>query len=173
MKSWQFNRMISNYKRGGYETMRLYVGEGKHKGKFGKYEYSHSSEVYLTLDGDADTTKFHYTKLEELDEFGEPRVLPVVDMTGREITVDSFVCYSVNSGQSHALEIGKVYELTRVGQLKVRTVVHNGDKVQERAYRRSETVVNNPLRSIKLPVEAPELLMWMLQDFEELAQQKV
>ena len=172
MKSWQFNRLVREYKRDNINPLRLYVGEGKHKGKYGTYDYSHSSEIYILLDGATENIKLHYTKLEELDEFGDPRVLPVVDMTGREITLDSYVCYSVNDGQSHALEIGKVYELTRVGQLKVRTVVKNGDKVEPTYYRRNETVVNNPLRSIKLPVDTPELLMWMLQDFEELAQQK-
>lgn len=171
MKSWQFSRMQRSFDYSG-PTIRLYVGEGKHKGKFGEYKGCNSSDIYFLPDGEDENIKLHYTKFEELDEFGHPKVLPVMDMTGREITIDSYVCYSVNSGQSHALEIGKVYELTRVGALKVRTVVHNGDKVVPGFYRRNETVVNNPLRSIKLPVDTPELLMWMLQDFEELVKQK-
>ena len=169
MKSWQYQRLKS---RRHNETVRLYVAVGKHKGKIGVYRYdAPSGKISIQFDDANDTIDIHYTNLEELDEFGQPKVLPVVDMTGREIDVGSLVCFSVSTRHSHALEIGKVLEVTRVGGLKVVTHVRNGDKVPPDRWRNNESVINDPFRSIKLPCDDQTVIMWLMQDFTEMGKQ--
>jgi hypothetical protein len=165
MKQWQFKRIVKNKDR-----PRLYVATGKDKGNFGKFQYESGGKIYLSLDSGTEIN-LHYSALEELDEFGDPKVLPVMDMTGREIVVDSYVCYSVKTSNTHALEIGKVLELTRLGGLKARSTVRNGERVPPDQWRHN--VVNvDPVRCIKLPVDDTTMLMWLMQDFAELVKSK-
>jgi hypothetical protein len=172
MKQWQYQR-ISGHRTRLEANPRLFISGGKYKGKFGTYENSYDSKISIKLDDSEEEVMIGYVQVEELDEYGQPKVLPVMDMTGREITIDSYICYSVPAGRnSHAMEIGKVFELTKVGAIKVRTVVRNGEKTEPDRWRRGEVTVNNPFRSIKLPVDPTTMLMWIMQDFDELAKQK-
>ena len=168
MKSWQKDRL--DLHKG---PIRLYINDGKNKGKYCVVRnYAGSGKISVSLEDTDQLSEIHYTALEELDEFGSPKILPVVDMTGREIMLDTFVCYSISAGNnSHALEIGKVYEFTRTGAVKVRTVARDGQKVSPNSWNKNETTINNPLRSIRLPVDEKTMLMLIMQDFEELAKQ--
>ncbi len=172
MKSWQYQRLRESIKRDS-DRPRLFIQEGKHKGKYCTFRYdAGSGKSSVQIDGDADTINIHYTNLEELDEFGKPNILPVVDMTGRAIDVGSFLCFSVSTEHSHALEIGKVIEFTRVGAVKVKTIVRNGQKVGEDRWRHNESTLNDPLRTVKLPCDDQTMIMWMMQDFTEMGKQR-
>jgi hypothetical protein len=170
MKTFQFDRIYSEYCRFNRDDIHktLYITEGKYKGKKANLRYFISKNMIVLVEGEQEEISLHYTKLEEFDEYGEVKIFPVIDMTGREINLDSYVCYSLVSNQTHALEIGRVFEITRIGAVKVNVVVHNGKKIKSNSYRNNTTIINNPFRSIKLPVDTPELLMWMLNDFEDL-----
>ena len=174
MKSWQHRRLATNYRNG--ILPRLYVMKGRHKGQYCRLRYITGSKLSVTLEtvkpliaADAEV-EINYVDIEELDAAGNPEILPVIDMTGREISVDSYVAYSVPSGHSsHALEIGKVIEITRVGALRVRAIVHNGEKLKPDRWRNNESIVNDPFRTVKLPVDVSTVTMWIMQDFEEMA----
>jgi hypothetical protein len=172
VKAWQHSRLPKIAVDG---RTRLFIISGKHKNKycvFGGNTF-YQSKIRVTVEDDENTElELHYTALEELGEDGLPVVLPVMDMTGRDITEGSYICYSVSSGRSsHALEIGKVVELTRTGSLKVRPIVHNGDKAMP-SWRGLPVTVNDPFRTIKLPVDDKTMIMWIMQDFEEMAKTK-
>lgn len=168
MKQWQFSRLKSQR----YERVkpRLYVNEGKFKGRYGTYEYDSGSKITILLDDDKNSTEIAYSAIEELDEYGQPKILPVMDMTGREIVIGAHICYSVNTRHSHALEIGKVIEISKIGGIKAQAVVRNGDKVAPTSYK-SESGVDS-LRCIKLPVDDKTMIVWMMQEFTELVKSK-
>jgi len=168
MKQWQFHRLASN--RHERTKPRLYINEGKFKGQYGTYEYDNSSKITIVLD-DGGTVEINYSAVEELDEFGKPKILPVMDMTGREIEIDSYICYSVKTNHSHALEIGRVYEISKIGGIKARTAVRNGEKVKPNNWNRNEVKVDS-LRCLKLPVDDKTMIVWMMQEFTELVKSK-
>jgi hypothetical protein len=174
MKSWQHGRLTAEGIGG---KTRLFITAGKNKNTPCTYLRSErSGKVAVALrsvsPGDPVEFETHYTNLEEVDEYGNPKPLPVVDMTGREITPNSYICYSAPASKrnphNHALEIGKVLELTKVGAIRIRRIVKNGEKLAMDKYSKNETVVNNPFRAIKLPVDDKTIIMWIMQDFEEL-----
>lgn len=113
----------------------------------------------------------HYAEVEYTDANGEPALQPVKDMTGRPMEAGKWVVYSVGAGgTSHALEIGRISEITRVGALKVERTIQNGEKVGgANTWRdRSMRIVNDPDRSLMLPVEVSTLTMWVMTEFENL-----
>ena len=168
MKSWQYRKFVHDG-RGGE---RLYINEGKLKGRFCVFRYAGGPKFSVEIEDTKDVVEIHYTNLEQLDEFGEVKIFPVMDMTGREITEDCYICYSVSAGRSsHALEIGKVKEMTKHGGLKVLRVVHNGDKVSATHWRGNVVNVTDPFRCIRLPVDVTTMTMWIMQEFDEMARQ--
>ena len=172
MKSFQYYHIFSA--RGhNSKHERLYVNTGKYKGKFCTFSRGGSStKMIVQLEGTDDEVELHYTSLEQLDEYGQVKVMPVVDMTGRKISVGTYVCYSAAAGHaSHALAIGKVLEFTKVGAIRVQTLVLNGDKVKPTYYSTYENIINDPFRSLALPCDDKTVLMWMMQDFDEMGKQ--
>jgi hypothetical protein len=183
MKSWQNAHILEMIRRNKMVNPRLYIASGKYSGQFCLFT-GHTSGGKMSVLPDSIAERMangqpsyaHYTMLEELDEWGKPMIVPVQDMTGREINIGSFVCYSIGEGKgSHALEIGKVTEFTKVGALKVDRIVKNGQNINDLSpYGRNTTrIVNDPMRSIKLPVDDKTVIMWMMQDFQELAKSKM
>ena len=174
MKSWQYRKFVHS----GLGGARLFIQEGKLKDQYCKFRYAGGPKFSVELESVApgassgEVVEVHYTNLEELDEYGAVKIFPVMDMTGREITEDAYICYSVSAGRSsHALEIGKVVEMTKSGGLKVRRVVHNGDKVDMNHWRGNVVNVTDPFRSIRLPVDVTTMTMWIMQEFDAMAKQ--
>lgn len=153
---------------------RVKIVKGKHKGKYAHIvnKYCYSSNVYVKVENsDLEELNVHYTYIDFVDSNGDVIVVRPQDMTGREIEIGNFMVYSKSSGRnSHALEIGQVTAFTNVGAVKVKRVMRNGDKVQtgQYSYYNVETVINDPDKSLALPVSEEKLLQWVLMDFEGL-----
>src|ERR1700748_1587292 len=152
MKSYQYETLE---KRAEKDKTKLYLAAGKNKGKFATYVGMglHGGEINLRLEDKTEIT-VHYRQVEELSVSGEPEVKPVIDMTGREINIGSYICYSRLEYKRHAMEIGRVTDITEIGYLKVRPLVHNGEKIVKKSWRRCSTniiTVNDAFGSIKLP----------------------
>lgn len=160
MKFWQFRELCHKDK-----GTRLIVAEGRHQGKTVEFCYTSNSKIVGKFEDGTDI-EIAYANVEHIDSEGQPNIVPVNDMTGREILTDSIICYSVATANSHALEIGKVTMISKIGQLKVDVLVHNGEK--PRQYARSSKMINDPLRTIKLPADATTVMMWIMGDFEDM-----
>lgn len=184
MKSWQYQRLLQQ-KNSGFP--KLYVSEGKLKGRSAVPQGVGGGSKFIMKFEDV-IADIHYTALEEVDEFGRPKILPVVDMTGRAIEVGSTICFSgkasssmttatatqnsySTSRNSHSLQIGRVIEITRIGSPVVETIVRNGEKVKADTWRKNRTTINDPMRTLKLPVDDESIIMWMLQDYEDMGKQ--
>jgi hypothetical protein len=185
MKSYQFHELRRKYARNGngyyyYSTNRdlntqfqdlpkMIVLLGREKGKVGTLQGFDRQTITLLLDGTDDTIYAKYQSIEYLGKDGQPNFAPVTDMTGREITVDSWVVYSCKSGSySHALGLGQVTKITPAGGLKVKAYLRDGVRVgKQHSY---EENVSNPDRSLLLPCEPNTMTMWLLKDFEDIAE---
>lgn len=144
------------------EDIHLYISDGKHKGKICKAISIEGSSVTMQV-AENKTVKIVYTKLEQVDEKGEPIFSNSLDITGRPVIGNNIVCYSVKSGQtSHAMEIGRVIKTNPSGSLSIKPIIHNGEKIKYNSIR-SKITAN---RVIILPVALDLVTTWVLSDFE-------
>lgn len=165
----QYDYITNSYIEPVLDFPNFIVTRGKHKGKLVSFDSCYSTTMNVKeIDGDGELIGIHYADLEVADENGVPVVSAVVDMTGREIEIGQFIVYSVSAGNSsHALEIGRVGEITKTGGVKVSRMVRNGKSIETQWLNREKTI-NDPDRSLLLPVEVPTLTAWVLQDFSGL-----
>src|SRR6478752_618406 len=116
MRNWQYAKLGKGE--------RVYVSEGKFKGRYGTAGYKNQSKISIALDSldgtDPVEVNVAYKSVETLDDFGNPQYLPVTDMSGRALEIGNYICYSIAAGRnSHAMEIGRIKEISAVGALKV------------------------------------------------------
>lgn len=159
---------------------RLVVTSGKKKGRTAVVVSVYGMEITLRLSDVApgetdDSLKLHYSNVEEAGPDGQPVIRPVIDMTGREITDQSWIIYSVGGGRAkHGLEIGKVIELTKTGAVKVERMLADGKPVRvvlPWEKKKKHKIVNDPDRSLTLPCDAAVMTEWVLKDFTDLKDQ--
>lgn len=129
--------------------------------------------MYFEGGDPGETFDLHYTLIECTTPDGKPDIRPVQDMTGRDIEVGKWIVYSVTAGRnSHALEVGCVADITKTGAVKVARTLKNGERVGQGSvgWRNSQThkTVNDPDRSLLLPVETNTLMLWVMTEFENL-----
>lgn len=172
MKFWQFKALCSA-DRGA----KLIVTGGRQEGKTLVFHYTSNSRIVGEFE-DGSEADIPYGKVEFIDSEGQPRYELVTDMTGREIFADTILCYSVTEGRTHALEIGKVISITDTGYLKMKVLVHNGDKIMESGkgtkdglWHSTERSIQDPDKTLKLPADTATVMMWVMQDFEGLGDQ--
>ncbi len=153
---------------------RIVVTHGANKGLTAVLDEKHSyswSQSTIPLPVQP-RVRVKYVHAELADEQGNPIIVPVTDMTGREITEGQWLTYSVGGNKSpHGLELGRVEGLTAAGGVRVTRVLRDGEKVINRAYyrdRRETKVVNDPDRSLLLPCDGTTMVEWVLKDFENL-----
>ena len=146
---------------------------GRHEGKTLEFHYTSNSRIIGVFE-DGTEAEIPYGKVEYIDSEGQPRFELVTDMTGREIFVDTILCYSVTEGRSHALEIGKVTSITDTGYVKTKVLVHNGDKVLEDGkgakhggWHTRERSIQDPDKTLKLPADTSMVMMWIMNEFED------
>jgi hypothetical protein len=175
MKSFQFQSL--------HNGERLVVTAGKHKGVVGEvinFVRSGSKVTIRPIDtlktGTPDEITSNYVNFELADSQGNPRIAPILDMTGREIAVGTWAVYSFGEGSynRHALEIGKVKEITKTGGLRVERLLKNGTKINgadQRWKERDERLVSDPDRALVLPCNEITMTEWVLKDFEDLKDQ--
>ncbi len=188
MKRFQFDEIAHQF-RATYQSgkwhqhypdkpiiIRVLAGRQDIKGRDFEVTGTTGSEFYVRPVGENTDpnhygrTRIKYVNCEIVNEDGEVEIAPITDMTGRTITEGAFVCYSVAEGRnSHALEIGRVIRLGQTGTLTVARTLRNGNKITSR-YGTLERLVNDPDRSLRLPVEPETLTMWLLRDFEDIGE---
>lgn len=164
MKQWQYQKVSV-----GDE---LIATQGKFSGQRGRAVGKRGGQVGMNFGTDP-IVYVTYSKLEFIDAHGHPLVKPVTDMSGRELAVDNYIAYSSlveRNGfkNTHALEVGRIVEITDIGWLKVRAITKNGRKLEDDYWRRNLKSVTDPFRTLKLPADTPEVVMWIMKDFEGL-----
>lgn len=164
MKTFQFEAMAAA------TPIPVRITIGKHKGKSGmarRYQWKRELEVVFD---DASTAEVHYKSAEFVDENGEPVIVPVTDMSGREIDIGAWLVYSAPSSynKTHALEVGQVMAISPIGQVTVHRRVQNGGEVKRHHNAKgvAKRVVNDPDRSLLMPVDTTLLTTWVLKGFE-------
>lgn len=152
-------------------SVLLHVTKGRQKGKnLPLIEITHDRKLVLAL-GDGKTVALHYKDCQRTDAHGQPIADVVTDMTGRVVAIGTHLVYSVSDGaNSHALEIGKVIEITPTGALKVDVILHNGKRVDTRTGWRKTVgkLVSDPKRTMVIPIDPTTVMMWVLSDFERM-----
>lgn len=153
-------------------SILLHVTKGRQKGKnLPLIEITHERKLVLAL-GEGTTVALHYKDCQRVDADGQPILDVVTDMTGRPVEIGTHIVYSVPEGRnSHALEIGKVTEITATGGLKVDVIIHNGTKVAPTTGSYRKTVgksVGDPKRTMVIPIDPTTVMMWILSDFERM-----
>jgi len=147
------------------QTVMLYLTTGRQKGKLGKLISIDDTNLLVQVEGAPKPLTFMYTKIELADDNGNPIHAKASDITGRPITGNEVVCYSVSVGEnSHALEIGRVIRTTPSGNLSVQPVIQNGNRITN-TYRRKPRNIKAE-RSIILPVDSALVITWVLSDFD-------
>ncbi len=160
MRQWQFYQLLN-------APRRLIVTRGKHKGLIaeGCRRSSYGSEVWFEIHD----VEIPYKNVEWVRHDNEPDLRGMMDMTGRDIDVGTWVVYSIPAGSnSHALEMGKVVSISDTGTLLVDRALRNGDKA-EPGYRNKNTRrVNDANRCLTLPVDEATMVTWVLKGFTDL-----
>ena len=147
-------------------TIQLFVPNGRHKGKYGTIIFINHGKITIKFD-DEQLLTLLYTKLERIDANGKPIFATSLDITGRPVTGNNVVCYSVSTGQSsHALEIGRVIKTNPSGSLSVHPIIRNGERIKNtyRGERVRSSVTAD--RVIILPVDITLVTTWVLTGFE-------
>jgi hypothetical protein len=173
MRRHQFDDLIrrigGRYRMAPTIEIRVTPTEGARAGDVGVVQGVSGSEVLLKFPGDPDIISLSYTKVDLLGADGMPEIVPITDMTGRQINIDAVICYSVNEGSGHALEIGRVVKVHDSGLVSVTPLVHNGQKLTS-AQKRNRTYRVRQDRSILLPCDEHQVLIWLLSDFSVLSE---
>lgn len=180
MKRRQYNELVygrrTTWGRRAREKLSLpvVITGGKHAGRVGLLVSAANPKLGVQFPDEEAVIGIHYSDMEECDPDGKPIYYPMLDMTGREITDGCWLVYSIASGRnSHALEMGRVCEITKTGAIKVSRELQNGTKVVKHSnpdWNLPKTV-NDPDRALMLPVEVSTLTMWVLKDFEGLKEE--
>lgn len=161
MKRLQYNELRSPHTG----TIRLIRTVGKNKGCIYQFQSvsTYGANINAILDGALETV--HYSKFEIIDENDEVVIAPTTDMTNRPISVGEYIVYSVPAGNSsHALEMGKVTNFSKIGSPIVKRIMHNGRKITYDEFK----TINDPDRCIKLPIVESTMIMWLMKDFKDL-----
>ena len=168
MKHWQFKALC----RGNNRGEKMIVTGGRHEGKIIAFSYTSNSKIIGDFE-DGEEASVAYGHVEFIDSEGQPRYELVTDMTGREIFVDTILCYSVTENRVHALEIGRVASITDTGYVNMKVLVHNGVRVPPEGERASdgcwlqrERKIHDADKTLKLPADVATVTMWIMQDFD-------
>lgn len=146
---------------------KVIVTKGKHKGLVALVKNCwNTSSITLEVEPEIYVP---YENCEFVDETGNPIIVPVTDMTGREIVDGTWVIYSVGGGKNpHGLEIGKVETVSPKGGLRVQRFLRDGKKV-DGSFRFTEFYnIPDANRTVALPVNEVDMMEWVLKDFEGL-----
>jgi len=148
------------------EQIKLYISSGRRKGKIGSLQFINGGNLTVQVEG-FEPQIYPYTKLELIDKNQNPIFAHALDITGRPVTGNEVVCYSVSAGQnSHALEIGRVIKTNPSGNLTVQPVIHNGKKITNNSWTSRPRANIRADRVIILPVDNTLVTTWILSDFE-------
>ncbi len=161
MRQWQFHELNSG-------PRRLIVTRGKHKGYVGEaVSNGYGSTVRFESLGNDDIP---YKNVEWTKHDDTPDLRGMMDMTGRDIEVGTWIAYSVpNGSSSHGLEIGKVKAITDAGTLTVIRSLKNGTKVGTTSrWDHVERRVGDADRCLALPVDEVTMTTWVLKGFTDL-----
>lgn len=109
-----------------------------------------------------------YHEVHPIDEHAKPVIVPVLDMTGREISVGKWVTYMAVDPRSNktGLGIASVNDINTKGELIVTLKMFDGDKKTLRE--KTSFTISNPKRSIIVPFDASDFMRLILTDFERL-----
>lgn len=184
MKKFQYDELMHTLSKAGcgyrYGTeiekkiiIYLWVNSGKHEAKKGLLTKVNASRVTLAFDGGKEIS-FPYSQIEMVGKDGEPIIMPITDMTGRQIEEGSWLCYSQATSYSHALEVGKVEKVTGAGGLMVRPYLRNGEKVTKKNYWGKDNLrkIGDPDKALLLPTDLTTMTMWILKDFTDLGEEE-
>jgi hypothetical protein len=168
MRQWQFQEVPHESELPYPEVTST---SGKHKGKIGHLmgrSYS-SSVVFVAWGFGVEAKSFPYRDIEYVDINGTAMIEPVTDMSERELKIGDWVTYSVPAGNSsHALEVGEITQISKIGGLTVKRAVRNGSKVVNHYRGDALRRITDADRCLKLPVDTKTLTKWVLLDFEEM-----
>lgn len=160
MRSWENLTFMEN-------APRLCVMEGPRKGVTGRPVDVRKYKITLDLDGGPKRLVLHYSKLARIDANGEPILPRWLDMTGRELKVGELVAFA--AGQRYAsLYIGQIEKLNPAGGISVIPKLCDGQPLANTYRGDRKKTVNNPDRTLKLPIDDPMLVFWMLTEFKNL-----
>ena len=165
------NKNIRNIKSGQKIIdlkIRVVVTKGKFAGLVGTVIQTYGSDLQIVFDDKGEDKSIFYTSLALLDDAGQPIIVPVTDMSGRVIEEGSVVVYSIAAGNnSHALQIARVIKLNDTGSVSVQPVIHNGERLSDRKrITIKPRIINDPDRSLVLPVDLSLVTMWLLSDWQ-------
>lgn len=172
MRQWQFQQLI-------HEPRTVVVTKGKHKGLVAPaIRRSHyGSEVIIPTDPqdkeqgwNGTDLRIPYKNVEWVKHDGvTPDPRGMVDMTGRDIEIGTWVVYSISAGRaSHGLEIGKVTSISDTGVLTCERSLRNGEKATPGWRNNNTRRVNDADRCLTLPVDETTMVTWVLKDFSDL-----
>jgi len=146
-------------------NVMLYITTGRQKGKIGRLIFIDRSDLTVQVE-DNKPLIYPYTKVELVDENNQPIFAASLDITGRPVTGNNVVCYSISSGNSsHALEIGRVVKTNPSGSLTVKPIIRNGTRIEPGYWNRERSSIRAN-RVIILPVDATMVTTWVLSDFD-------
>jgi hypothetical protein len=168
MRSEQF-KALRLLRPSDWPTLLVTSGPKKIKGRKAIIKrIGYAMEIYVDVDGK--DMMLGCPKLDILDNNGNLVLVPVTDMTGREICEGTWIAYSSIQGRTHSLEMGKVSRVNGVGTIRVKPHMRDGRKVNRDGFlpSRYDKLITNPDRCIKLPVNDSTMVMWIMKDFEEI-----
>lgn len=167
VRNFQYDAVVVALHR--KETIRVMPKKGPRKGQVADAVVCLKGGIGVVF-ADGGELVFTYDALDVVAADGQPIIEAVRDLTGREISVSSIICYSALDSERHCVEVGRVLRISEKGGITVERLVQNGTKIEYPylypEYARTTRTVTDGKRTLLLPCAGEDVALWFLMDFD-------